>query len=124
MIESYPIVPVSKSRMTRSDKWKRPPRPCVAQYWAFRDMIRLVLKVDLQSGDGVVFVMPMPRSWTTFRKTRMLGTEHKQKPDISNLLKALEDACHADDSHLSHYRYLKKIWGIWGEIRIERDNVL
>jgi len=117
VIKSYPIIPVAKPRMTRRDKWMR--RPYVVKYWAFKAEVNL-LKLDLQSGDGITFVMPMPASWSTPKKTRRLGTEHKQRPDLSNLLKALEDACHVDDSHLSHYKHLKKIWGLWGEIWIER----
>lgn len=116
----YPIEPVAKPRMTRRDRWKKPVRPCVAKYWAFRDLVQL-LKVELLAGDSISFILPMPPSWSMMKKKLMLGKPHLQTPDIKNLLAALEDACHANDSHLWRYKGLEKLWGWQGEIRISHD---
>lgn len=35
---SYPLTPVPKPRMTKSDAWRK--RPCVMRYWAFKDKVR------------------------------------------------------------------------------------
>ena len=114
----YPITPVAKPRMTRRDKWLRPPRPCVAKYWAFRDEVRW-RKVELpKEGATVIFILPMPGSWSKAKRRRMAGTKHEQTPDLSNLIKALEDACYTDDKSIWHYDGQLKLWGVEGKIVI------
>ena len=114
----YHITPIPKPRMTRRDKWLKPPRNCVAQYRAFCDLCR-IYRVDLRNGDSIKFVIPMPESWTQKKKLAMAGHLHQSKPDLSNLLKALEDAVHPDDdSELAWYSEIKKVWGAQGTIII------
>lgn len=115
----YNITPVPKPRMTQRDKWLNPPRPGVAKYRAFKDEVRAARVKIKESGSDICFVMPMPASWSKIKQARMLSTAHKQRPDLSNLLKALEDALFTEDSHIWNYRGLTKIWGIRGEIIIE-----
>ncbi len=104
----YPIKPVPKPRMTRSDKWKQ--RPCVQRYWAFVDQV-VAHKVKLPvEGAAITFRIPIPQSWSRQKKQEALGKPHQQKPDLSNLLKALEDAVYGEDSKIWHYREVKKIW--------------
>jgi len=118
----YDIVPVPKPRMTQRDKWLRPPRPCVAKYWALKDMVKLY-KVDLPTSNGSIrFVLPMPASWSETKKNKMYWKPHKQRPDLSNLLKALEDAVFQDDSHIWHYKQIEKVWGDIGQIWIGNGN--
>jgi len=115
----YKITPVPKPRMTRRDKWLNPPRPGVAKYRFFKDLVR-IHRVELNThGASVCFVMPMPASWSKIKQARMLAKPHTVRPDLSNLLKALEDALFTEDSHIWHYGELSKIWGIKGEIIIE-----
>lgn len=115
-MQIYQITPVPKPRMTRRDRWAK--RPCVMRYWAFADQCK-ALGVKLSAdGDSVTFVLPMPKSWPKKKQEAMKGKPHQQKPDISNLLKALEDATNVDDSHIWHYSGLKKIWGDAGQIII------
>lgn len=117
----YDICPVAKPTMTQRDKWLKPPRKPVAQYRAFKDWVG-VYKVQLPTeGASIVFVLPMPPSWSKAKKKRMAGKPHQQKPDTSNLLKALEDAIYADDSKIWQYSGLMKIWGYEGQIWINQS---
>ena len=116
---TYPITPMGAPRMTRADAWRFPPRDCVARYRAFKDEVRL-RGVSLENGDGVVFVVPMPVSWSKKKKAKMCGQLCKQKPDLDNMLKSLMDALFQDDAHIAELSKLRKEWGYTGEIRIYR----
>ena len=96
----YPIPTCPKPRMTRSDKWKKPARPCVQRYRDFKDMVRLQ-KVQINpGGDLIVFLIKMPKSWSEKKKKAMNLQPHQVKPDKDNLEKALLDAVFGDDSHI------------------------
>ena len=113
----YPITPVPKPRMTRSDRWKK--RPAVVRYWNFCDQIR---QNDVKLpvfGAVVVFNLPMPWSWNTKKRQAHNGKPHQQRPDLSNLLKALEDACYGEDCCIWHYAAVEKRWAVDGSISIE-----
>ena len=101
--------------MTRRDRWAK--RPCVLRYWAYRDEVRL-RRVAVPSRCRVVFVLPMPESWSRAKREAMLGKPHCSTPDLDNLVKGLLDAVHANDAHI-HTVHAAKIWGGYGEIRIE-----
>jgi Holliday junction resolvase RusA-like endonuclease len=116
-MKTYDIVPVPKPRQTRADKWKQ--RPPVMRYRAFADEVRLRGVEVKESGSHVVFVLPMPKSWSNKKRLEMDGQPHRQRPDIDNLCKSLLDAIFSDDSHV-HSMSLRKIWGVRGEIRIEQ----
>ena len=115
---SYAITPVPKPRQTRSDKWRK--RACVLRYRSFADECRLK-GVKIENGDSITFILPMPKSWSKPKKMLCNGTPHTQTPDLSNLLKALEDAVLKNDSHMWNYSGLYKFWGYTGEIVIERE---
>lgn len=117
----YNIPPVPKPRMTQSDKWKK--RDCVLRYRLFCDEVRL-RGVELPpSGASITFIMPMPESWPKRKRDEMDGKPHQQKPDLSNLIKALEDAVHLDDSHIWQYS-AEKAWGERGLIVIRNEHDL
>lgn len=111
----YDITPCPKPRQTQYDRWKK--RPCVMRYRAFADECRLK-RVRLESGVSIHFYMPMPKSWSKRKKSEMVFKPHIQVPDLSNLLKALEDAVCENDSHLWYYQSLKKTWSYSGGILI------
>jgi Holliday junction resolvase RusA-like endonuclease len=112
----YPINPVAKPRMTQSDKWKK--RACVTKYHSFKDQCRLHnVKIET-AGASITFNIAMPKSWSPKKKAQMDGTPHIQTPDLSNLLKAVEDAIFADDSAIWNYRGLEKLWAYEGSIEI------
>ena len=118
MNKSYPIPPIPKPRMTKRDKWLDPPRPTVARYWAFKDLVRLH-KVEVpESGALIIFKIPMPESWSKKKKEKMRWKPHQQKPDIDNLLKALLDAVYDEDCCVWNIRELSKIWSYNGSILI------
>lgn len=111
----YDITPCPKPRQTRSDKWKK--RPAVVRYRKFCDQIRAA-GVQLHNGSMIFFRIPMPKSWSKKKRSEMAGKPHQQKPDLDNLIKALIDAVHAEDSHIWHLQCCMKIWSDEGSILI------
>ena len=118
----YKITPTTKPRMTQRDKWLRPPRPCVQRYWAFCDEVRGCGVCLPESGASITFLVPMPKSWSKKKRAEYEGKKHQQTPDLSNLLKALEDAVHTNDAHIWQYSGLRKIWAKEGGIKIINEN--
>jgi len=117
----FEIDPVAKPRMVRSDKWKK--RPVTDHYWAFKDLLRLQankygLKTLPESIEYLIFVIPMPESWSQKKKVAYEGKPHKQRPDLDNCLKSLQDCLCNEDSHIWQIRDLSKIWGYTGKILI------
>ena len=87
------------------------------RYFDFRaEVERLKIKVD--NGDSIKFILPMPESWSKKKKDRMDGTGHKQTPDLDNLLKALLDAIMTQDKGIYCLNKLEKVWGRAGRIMI------
>ena len=62
--------------------------------------------------------MPMPDSWSDNKRLKMCGQIHEQKPDLSNLIKFVEDAFYEDDSGIAEYGRMRKEWGYRGKIII------
>ena len=118
MRKEYPITPVPKPRMTRRDKWLTPPRECVREYWNFCDLCRVRKIVFPVSGSHVIFILPIPESWSKKMKILMDGCKHEDKPDLDNLLKSLGDALYRNDSYIWDVRITKR-WGKEGKIIIE-----
>lgn len=61
-------------------------------------------------GAGVTFFIPVPKSWSKKKKKLHHGQFHQSKPDLSNLLKAWEDALLVEDKQIAHYTHLGKRW--------------
>jgi len=115
------VNPVPKPRMTSRDKWEK--RPIVQRYWAYKDEIILRFKLlGFSTLPGHIsllhFVMQMPQSWPESKKARLDGQPHQQVPDLSNMLKGIEDCMCKDDSHIWRYDSLEKRWGRKGQIII------
>ncbi|VFS14514.1 Holliday junction resolvase [Yokenella regensburgei] len=111
----YSITPLGKPRQTRADKWKK--RPGVLRYRAFCDEVRLHKITLPASGYHVIFVLPMPQSWSKKKRAEYDGKPHQSKPDKDNLEKALLDAIFGEDSHIWDGR-VSKVWGQTGQIII------
>lgn len=108
----FDTAPHSAPRMTRSDRWKK--RPIVVSYFAFKDEVRLkanLMGYKLSGVLDILFVVPMPKSWSKKKKREMYLTKHEQTPDRDNYLKAFQDAFNEDDSFVWDGRTTK----IWGE---------
>lgn len=112
-----PITPVAKPRMTRSDKWKK--RPCVLRYREYCDSLRSAWgeREFPAAGAHLSFHMPVPNSWSKKKKLEMMGEPHQQKPDVDNMIKAVLDALHIDDSHIYDIRG-SKYWAGAGYIEV------
>jgi len=117
-MKEYSITPVPKPRQTRSDRWRQ--RPCVMRYRAFADKVRAAKITIPEAGAHIVFIMPMPKSWSLRKKDTMDGNPCKQKKrnDIDNLAKSLFDSVAEDDSYIYDVR-LSKFWGRKGKIIIK-----
>ena len=87
------------------------------KYRAFADEARrLDIKVP-ECYTHVTFYIPMPKTWSKQKQLLMDGQPHQQTPDVDNMLKALLDAVHKDDSHIWDIRATKK-WSTLGMIEI------
>lgn len=115
------IEPNTKPRMTRSDKWKK--RPCILQYRAFCDELRLKAgRFKLGSNFHISFYLTMPKSWSKKKKDLMRNCPHQETPDLDNLLKAVNDALLEQDKII--YRIeASKWWGDSGKIIIQNYDI-
>lgn len=113
------VSPVAKPRMTRRDKWAQ--RPSVVRYRAYCDALRAELRAipgaQLPEELEVVFVLPMPASWSKRKRAQHLGQPHRQRPDIDNLVKGLMDALLDEDAHVWSVN-ARKVWGADGAVRL------
>jgi Holliday junction resolvase RusA-like endonuclease len=71
-------------------------------------------------GAAIRFFIPMPRTWRKWQKKQNMYQYHQSKPDLSNLLKAFEDALFAEDKAIAHYSEVSKHWvdGEFGWIEV------
>lgn len=113
-ITHYNITPCPAPRQVKKDTWD--PSPPVLRYRAFRDEVKLKRVKVPPEGFTLVFVLPMPKSWTKKKRAAMNGSPHEQKPDRDNLEKALLDSIYGDDSHVWHSDGTTKFWAEEGEI--------
>lgn len=114
-MNEYKIEPCPKPRQTRRDKWAK--RPAVMRYRVFADEVRLKGVRLPESGYHILFVLPMPQSWSRKKKAQMNGQPHQQRPDIDNLLKGIMDAIYGEDCTVWDGR-VTKLWGEEGKIII------
>lgn len=113
------IDPVPKPRMTKSDRWKG--RKVVLQYWDFKDNLKRECsekKFELGDAYQVVFSVPMPKGWSKKKKERVKGSFHKARPDVDNLIKALNDSLKEENDSSIYHVDAKKIWDYEGSIYI------
>ena len=106
----FNIVPCSKPRMTRQDKWKK--RPSVVKFFAFRDAIKQSEHYDvalcMQSFD-IEFYIEMPKSWSKKKRALYNGQPHLQRPDLDNFVKAWCDSVFVEDSVVWRFK-ASKLW--------------
>lgn len=112
--------PFPKPRMTsRSSKFS----PVAKRYFAKKAELILRAKgFQLPASLTVTFIIAMPDSWTKKRKDFHNGLSHQQRPDLDNLVKALQDCLCEDDSYIYEYVNIRKIWGDHGRILIRKED--
>jgi len=110
------INPVAKPRQTQRDKWAK--RPCVMRYRAFADQLRASGLTLPECGYHLIFVLPMPPSWTDKKRVKMNGKPHQQVPDKDNLEKAVLDALFENDCRVWDGR-VSKFWGVRGKLIVK-----
>lgn len=111
------IEPNTKPRMTTADKWKK--RPCVLQYRAFCDELRLKSCNFQSSGSFKIrFFLSMPKSWSKKKRDLMRGQAHQETPDLDNLLKAVNDVLLKQDKVIFQID-ASKWWADKGKIIIQ-----
>jgi Holliday junction resolvase RusA-like endonuclease len=125
----FDIVPVSAPRMTQSDRWKTNPehpdinkrqRPAVTRYFAYKKLLLIQAKqmnYEIKAVIDLLFIIPMPNSWSKKKKERMNGLPCKVKPDTDNLTKAVKDTFCKNDSHIWK-ETAEKRWGYKGSLII------
>jgi Holliday junction resolvase RusA-like endonuclease len=125
----FDVIPMGAPRMTQSDKWKTNPnhpdplkrqRKSVTQYFAFKQLLQLQanqMQFELENILDVVYLMPMPNSWSDKKKERMNGLPCEVKPDTDNITKGVKDTLRKNDSDI-WYEKAEKRWAYNGSIII------
>lgn len=121
MTFTIPITPIGKPRMTQRDKWKK--RPCVIEYRAFADTLRLFCAKMPRAEDIARFSVTArfapPASWSAKKRAAAIGTMMRSKPDPDNILKAILDPLFADDSKIGDIGSVRRRWAERDELVIE-----
>ena len=119
----FEIIPVPKPRQTQRDRFK--PSNATLRYRAYADELRLQAgRWTLPESFAVVFHVPMPKSWSKKKRAEMEGKPMQSRPDLSNLLKALEDALMEKDEMI-YQATAKKLWSVEGKVEVMAiENVL
>ncbi len=117
-------IPMAKPRMTRQDKWlegKAPYRMTprektrAALLRRYRDWATTVTQKakglpECQGELSVWFYLPIPASWPQRHREQVEGQPHQKKPDLSNLIKGLEDAIFKNDQMIHTYTDCRKLY--------------
>lgn len=108
----FDVVPMGAIRMTQSDRWKTNPnhvdpnkrqRESVTQYFNFKNRIKAQAKAmnfELPEVLEIVFLVPMPFTWSEKKKVRNNRKPVKKRPDIDNYVKAFMDAMSEEDGNV------------------------
>lgn len=110
------IDPIGKPRMVKSDAWRG--RKCVTQYWQYKAALRSLLPGYIPDGIlEVIFILPMPKSWSKAKQAVHCGQPHRAKPDLDNIVKGFLD-CLTDDDTGIYEIHARKLWGERGAIQL------
>jgi Holliday junction resolvase RusA-like endonuclease len=108
----FDVVPMGAIRMTQSDRWKTNPnhndpkkrqREVVTQYFDYKNkIVQQARQMNFQLPEvlEVVFLVPMPFTWSEKKKVRNNKKPVKKRPDIDNYVKAFMDAMSNEDGNI------------------------
>lgn len=118
--------PRPKPRITHQGRFSETAK----RYYAYANTLRAIadhVGVTLSRSLSVTFVLPMPKSWSKSKRQAMNGQAHEVRPDLKNLVAALEDILYnrgeRDDSEIHTYRDVRKVWGEQGAITIHDEQI-
>lgn len=111
--------PVAKPRMTQQDKWMKRPRVLRYRAWAQVAQLSAGRLPPEPMNLFIVAFLPMPQSWSKKRQVEMEGKPHRSKPDISNILKAAEDALFPESDAMIYSVQAMKVWAYAKDARME-----
>jgi Holliday junction resolvase RusA-like endonuclease len=131
----FDVIPFGAVRMTQSDKWKTNPnhldprkrqREAVTKYFHFKDQIRQQaqeMKFNLSEILEIVFLVPMPFTWSEKKKVRSNKTPVKTRPDIDNYVKGFMDALENEDGFVWKI-VAEKRYAFKGSILVYETNLI
>lgn len=123
----FKITPMGKPSFQKSDRWrtlnnpnpKMRQRDVVTRWINFKQEVKGQAKkmefIMPESGAEIIFIIPMPESWSKKKKSLMNFGPHTQKPDLDNNLKGFFDSVCEEDSYIWQYSP-SKLWGYEGRI--------
>lgn len=120
----FNITPIGKPRMTQRDKWANVRTAAASKYFVWKDDIRRQAKekkFTLGKQTDLVFLIPMPASWSQKKKDIMRGVSHEARPDRDNLEKAFFDALLSEDC-TNWKGTSEKYWWDYGAIIVTRNS--
>lgn len=119
------IDPMGAVRTTQRAKFKD---PAALRYGSYKQFIALNLRKVFRAATKqpvdvtVLFIMPIPQSWSKKRQAAAVGMYHTSKPDLDNLIKGCFDAANTivwqDDNQVVKCNAMK-IYGTHAGIEIQ-----
>jgi Holliday junction resolvase RusA-like endonuclease len=88
----------------------------VERYRGFKDQCR-IHKVELYERMEVKFFIQIPDSWSKKKKKEHHLQPHRQRPDLDNLQKSLQDSVLQEDCRIHEVR-ASKVWSHWPGIEV------
>ena len=108
----FDVIPMGAVRMSQSDRWKTNPnhtdpnkrqRQAVTEYFDFKNKIKAQaeqMNFQLPEILDIVFLIPMPFTWSEKKKVKHNKTKVMKRPDLDNLVKAFMDALSVEDGYV------------------------
>lgn len=113
-----PIHPKPAPRITHQGRFTKK----AFCYYAYKEYIKMYCAANnfsLSEKIRITFYIPIGKSISKKERAKRLGNPHKFRPDLGNLIKAVEDALLEDDSAIWYYEKMQKIWSETGKIVVE-----
>ena len=125
----FDLIPFGAVRMTKRDTIftnpnhpdpKKRQREAVTKYFAFKNALSaqaLMMGYELKKTLDIVFIVPLPESYSNIKKKKLIGMPCKKKPDIDNYVKAVLDTLKKEDGDVWLLSAIK-IYGYLGSVII------